>query len=363
MMLACACWYPARNYEDALERALGDERSTSLRSERSNMISLRSKPRIRNGGRRTVPWYACTVNAVGPASDASDTPVPVMYIQLTDTAGSFENIWFYAANGIQQQLLDVGIAAITDGKDVSVGAVAPLPGNQPFTEVSRIYGFVRPEPPAAPIDFHEISLSPPAAAGGFALLVVGWGGNFDNEVSFDIKWTGSDNTAGSQSEGANSATASLSLEAGYTYTLYVVAVISGRESAPSNTITVTIPSSAPPTTASLTASAHTGYPRNPIATGLYIEGNDFEANETVEVTVVWQVAGEAVSYSVRDQNGQNPTANLAGYFSVWWSPDSNGLCPYSEPVGTPQPLQQFNVTATGLISGRTASKTTTLICP
>ena len=86
-----------------------------------------------------MPWYACTVNAVGPASDASDTPVPVIYINLTDTSGDFANTWFYAANGIQQQLLDAGIAAITDGKDVEVEANGPLPGNQSFTEISRLY--------------------------------------------------------------------------------------------------------------------------------------------------------------------------------------------------------------------------------
>lgn len=306
-----------------------------------------------------MPWYACTVNEVGPASDASDTPSPVVYINLTDTAGSFENIWFYAANGIQQQLLDVGIAAITHGKDVEVGAIAPEPGNNPFTEVSRFYGFVRPQRPAAPIDFREISLSP-TATDGYAVLVVGWGGNFDSEISFDIKWTGTqtgnpDNVAGSQSAGANSVTASLSLEGGYTYTLYVVAVNSVGESAPSNTITVTVPSSGASPTASLNANAQVGLPSNPSNYGVYIEGNGFAANEMVKVTLVWQVAGETVPYPV-EQNGQNPQANLAGYFSVWWSPDTNGLCPYSEPVGTPQPIQHFNVTATGLTSNRTASK-------
>lgn len=316
-----------------------------------------------------MPWYACTVNAVGPASDASDTPGPVVYINLTDTAGSFENIWFYAANGIQQQLLDVGIPAITDGKDVSVGAIAPEPGNNPFTEVSRIYGFVRPRLPAAPIDFHEISLSPPTGTGEFALLVVGWGGNFDNEISFDIKWTGTqagnpDNVAGSQSAGANSVTASLSLEAGYTYTLYVVAVNSAGESAPSNAITVTIPplGTGPGGGGGTTASLILGTPIQNSATVLYIEGSNFGPNEAVEVSVLWQVLGESALYPIYD-NGQPYQTDLAGYFRLWWSPDVNGFCPYQVGEGQPQPLQQFNVTAKGVNSQRTASKTTTLICP
>jgi hypothetical protein len=45
-----------------------------------------------------VSWYACTVNEVGPASDSSDTPGPAVYINLTDTAGSFANTWVYASH-------------------------------------------------------------------------------------------------------------------------------------------------------------------------------------------------------------------------------------------------------------------------
>jgi hypothetical protein len=86
-----------------------------------------------------MPWYKCTVNEVGPASDATDTPHPVVYINLTDTEGSFSNTWFYAANGIQNQVLDVAIAAISDRKDVEVGATAPKPENEPYTDITRLY--------------------------------------------------------------------------------------------------------------------------------------------------------------------------------------------------------------------------------
>ena len=86
-----------------------------------------------------MPWYICTVNEVGPVSDSSETPDLVVYINLTDTKGGFANTWFYAANGIQNQLLDVGIAAIGGRKNVEVGAIAPHPGNQPYTEINRFY--------------------------------------------------------------------------------------------------------------------------------------------------------------------------------------------------------------------------------
>ena len=42
----------------------------------------------------------------------------VVYINLTDKGGGFANTWFYAAKGIQNQALDVAIAAINGRKDV-----------------------------------------------------------------------------------------------------------------------------------------------------------------------------------------------------------------------------------------------------
>jgi hypothetical protein len=86
-----------------------------------------------------MPWYRCTVNEVGPVSDASGTPELVVYINLTDKAGGFANTWFYAANAIQNQALDVAIAAINGRKDVEVAATAPTSGNDPFTDITRLY--------------------------------------------------------------------------------------------------------------------------------------------------------------------------------------------------------------------------------
>lgn len=204
---------------------------------------------------------------MGPASDASDTPAPVIYINLTDTSGDFSDTWFYAANGIQQQLLDVGIAAITGGKDVEVDADGPLPGNQPFTEVSRIYGLRQPPPPQP---------------------------------------------------------ATLSMRVEHT----------------------------PPTTFVL-----------------LIEGNDFGANETVEISVGWDVPGFIV------YNGALPPqiTNPDGYFQAGFSgvgPDADGkivpvgsLCPVPVPKGEPYPPQFFTVGAKGSTSNKTADLTITFTCP
>ena len=301
-----------------------------------------------------MSWYACTVNEVGPASDASDTPGPVVYINLTDTAGSFANTWFYAANGIQKQLLDVGIAAINGRQDVEVGATSPLPGNNPYTEISRIYG-LRPQPPKAPTDFHEVSLSPPAENSELAVLVVGWKDNSSNEDSFVVRYSGtrsgSLNTAGESAVSANSVTAILSLEAGYTYNIYVAAVNSAGEAA-SNTITVTMPTSAT-ATASLSATVGS-LPQNESNFGLLIEGKNFGAGEMVGVTVDWKVGDEVpVSFPLDPQ-----TTNSLGYFQVWFAgvtPD--GFCPINVPDGESQPPQRFNVSAAGHTSNKTASTT------
>ncbi len=86
-----------------------------------------------------MPWYKCTVNEVGPATDGTETPDPVIYLNLTDQAGSFSNSWFYAANGGQTQMLGVGIAAISGNKPVQVAADAPNTGNSPYTGISRLY--------------------------------------------------------------------------------------------------------------------------------------------------------------------------------------------------------------------------------
>jgi len=86
-----------------------------------------------------MPWYKCTVNEVGPATDGTETPAPVIYLNLTDQAGSFASTWFYAANGGQAPMLAVAIAAINGNKPVQVGADAPSAGNSPYTAISRMY--------------------------------------------------------------------------------------------------------------------------------------------------------------------------------------------------------------------------------
>jgi len=86
-----------------------------------------------------MAWVNCVVNEVGPASDATDTTAPVIYINLTDSEGSFANTWFYAAAGVQKEMLAVAIAAINQDRRVEAGLVPPNANNTPYTPVTRMY--------------------------------------------------------------------------------------------------------------------------------------------------------------------------------------------------------------------------------
>lgn len=89
-----------------------------------------------------MPWYTCNVNTVGPATDASETSAPVVYINLTDTGNNpatFTGQWFYVADGGQNQMLAVALAAVNGAKKVQVAADPPNPGGSPYTKITRFY--------------------------------------------------------------------------------------------------------------------------------------------------------------------------------------------------------------------------------
>ena len=83
-----------------------------------------------------MAFFSCTVNEIGPAADGTETPPPVIYINLTDTGGSFVNQWFHAAEDSKAQMLSVGLAAISTNRQVEVAIDAP---NVPYSRVRRMY--------------------------------------------------------------------------------------------------------------------------------------------------------------------------------------------------------------------------------
>jgi hypothetical protein len=84
-------------------------------------------------------WVTCRVNMAGPAFDGGETPAPVIYINLTDVAGSFTSYWFFAADNSKSQMLAVALAAISVQAPVSVNLEDPQPGNSPYTRINRLY--------------------------------------------------------------------------------------------------------------------------------------------------------------------------------------------------------------------------------
>jgi hypothetical protein len=235
-----------------------------------------------------MPWYQCIVNQVGPAIDGTETPAPVLYINLTDTAGSFKNTWFYAAAGGQDQMLNVGISAINSKKNVEVAATAPNAGGSPYTELTRLYeivGTLPPTPPAAPSGLHVISKQ--AAAGpGASSITIGWTDNSDNEAGFNITYDGSlpggPDDKGKKTVSGNSTTATISgLTSGYTYVIEVQSFNAAGNSGITY-ISVGIPYVAPPAPRVITVSKQgTGS-----AASAMVSGSGFSPNSLIVIRIV-----------------------------------------------------------------------------
>lgn len=293
-----------------------------------------------------MPSYRCNVNEVGPAIDGTETASPVVYINLTDTKGSFANTWFYAADGAQNQMLDVAIAAINNDNAVDVVAAAPNAGGSPYTKIDRIHE-LQIRPPAAPTNLHLIEIQP-ALTPSQRQLFVGWNDNSDNEDGFIMVFQQQPNgVPGEYNAPKNSTHGYMVLDGGHDYTINVKAFNGAGYSAPSNSIVVTVPSTPAAATLSAVVISSSG---NFV---LSITGTHFGNNEPVNIAVVWSVVGSG--------SGAYPiqvTANSVGWFSETFSGNTTeGLCPISVPFGQEQPQQMFQITATGLASNKTASAT------
>jgi len=83
-----------------------------------------------------MAFFSCTVNEIGPAADGAETAEPVIYMNLTDTAGGFANQWFYAAERSKAQMLSVGLAAMSTNRPVEAAIDTP---DVPYSGVRRMY--------------------------------------------------------------------------------------------------------------------------------------------------------------------------------------------------------------------------------
>jgi hypothetical protein len=85
-----------------------------------------------------MPWYTCSVLKAGPSAEGTETASPVIYIMLTDQAGSFGNCWFYAANSAKNEMLTAALAALGSGASVSILADAPKTNNSSYTQITQM---------------------------------------------------------------------------------------------------------------------------------------------------------------------------------------------------------------------------------
>ncbi|MGB0073816.1 MAG: hypothetical protein WBP71_12775 [Terracidiphilus sp.] len=78
--------------------------------------------------------YVCNVYTTGVTVLHSDTPAPEVLLQLSDTNSTpaFTNTWFFAAEGAQNQMLAVALAAISTLSTVSAWVDPPITGK--FTQ-------------------------------------------------------------------------------------------------------------------------------------------------------------------------------------------------------------------------------------
>lgn len=134
-----------------------------------------------------MPNYLCTINQMGPANYGPTTN-PNVYVNLTDTLGSFTDTWFYAAEGIQSQVIDVGLSAIIHKKHVNITADAPVASDGPYTAIVRM-AETQPVAPAAASDLHvngPISTASP----GRSIITFAWTDNSGGEAAFNLTYAG-----------------------------------------------------------------------------------------------------------------------------------------------------------------------------
>jgi hypothetical protein len=76
-----------------------------------------------------LQWFDCRVERVGPGEDGT------IWVNLTDTGGAFERVWFVALYTIALQLLDTALIAVQSGLVCQVA----LTGTTDQSEIYRLH--------------------------------------------------------------------------------------------------------------------------------------------------------------------------------------------------------------------------------
>ena len=203
-------------------------------------------------------------------------------------------------------------------------------------------------PPGAPSNLRVVSTTDSA-------INIAWtddAGDQDGfRVSYGLAVANSDQSSFSLPPGARTASIT-NLQSDTAYDIILVAFNDATGTSPSvNSLGVTQKAPVPVTTivANVTQLDTEGLPW-----GLVMQGSNFAKGEQVAVTVDWTVGSEPkVAFPLL----ANADPVFGAFQTSFTGNTPFGFCPISVPFGDPQPPQKFQVSATGLTSGKTASAT------
>jgi hypothetical protein len=78
---------------------------------------------------RNLEWFDCRIESAGPGEDGT------IWVNMTDTGGKFNQVWFIALPAIRQQVLETALTALQSNLHCQVG----LTGTDPDSQIYRIH--------------------------------------------------------------------------------------------------------------------------------------------------------------------------------------------------------------------------------
>ena len=76
-----------------------------------------------------LQWFDCRIESAGPGEDET------IWVQMTDTGGTFKQVWFVALPAIRRQVLETALAALQSSLQCRVGVT----GTDSESQIYRIH--------------------------------------------------------------------------------------------------------------------------------------------------------------------------------------------------------------------------------
>jgi hypothetical protein len=72
----------------------------------------------------SLEWFDCRIESAGPGEDGT------IWVNMTDTGGKFNQVWFVALPAIRPQVLETALAAVQSKLSCQVGVTRSETSNQ-----------------------------------------------------------------------------------------------------------------------------------------------------------------------------------------------------------------------------------------